>query len=148
MAIAEAIYEARAVNIGIQTTSTGKDYVSADFDIEDDDGEVQTVEWRGWLTEKAAKRTLESLRLMGWTGDDVFGDLKADGALGNKVNIDVRHEEYQGKTTARVSFINAPDADPAETEKKREAMRAKLAKVAKTLPHAPKNADDSDGIPF
>lgn len=142
----EQIYEERCVAIGIQQTMKGDDYVSADFEVTTDDGEVFTVEWRGWLTEKTETRTLESLRLMGWTGDDVYGDLAGEGALRNKVKVDVRHEEYKGKTTARVSFINGPDLDPVATEKKREAIRERLRKKAKAIPVAP--PVDDDGIPF
>lgn len=142
----EGIYKTRCVAIGIETTQTGKDYVSADFDVETEDGEVFTVEWRGWLTEKTEDKTIKALRLMGWHGDDIFGDLVADGAMRNEVDVDVRHEEYKGKTTARIAFINGPDPDPVATEKKREAQRDRLRrKAAATKPSGPPPDDD---LPF
>lgn len=131
----EGTYKTRCTAIGIETTSTGKEYVSADFEISDEYGEETfIVEWRGWLTDKAMKRTIESLRLMGWHGDDLF-ELARDGAKDNEVNVDVRHEEYNGKTTARIAFINSADLDPAEIEKRRRALAEKFkAASADTKP--------------
>ncbi len=147
----EAVYLDRCVAVGIENTMKGDEYVSADFQVTDENGEVYTVVWRGWLTAKTEDRTIESLRLMGWYGDDIY-QLARDGATRNKVKLDVRHEEYKGKTTARVSFINAADLDPAATERKREATRERLRKKAQaTKPAMP--PDDSersveDEIPF
>lgn len=138
----EAVYEARCVAIGIETTMSGKDYISADFDIVDDNGEAYTVEWRGWLTEKTERKTMEALRLLGWQGDDIYEDMAAEGALRNKVKIDVRHEEYKGKTSARVAFINGPDPDPVSTEKQRAERRARMKRVAGTVKAIPLEEDD------
>jgi len=142
----EAIYEARCVAIGIETTMKGDDYISADFEVVDGNGEAYTVEWRGWLTEKTERKTMEALRLLGWQGDDIYNDLAAEGCLRNKVQLDVRHEEYKGKTTARVAFINGPDPDPVATEKKREERRERMRRLAGTVKPIP--AEDDDGIPF
>lgn len=148
MAIApESIYEARCIAIGIETTMKGDDYISADFDVVSGD-ETYTVEWRGWLTEKTERKTMETLRLLGWQGDDIYNDLAAEGCLRNKVELDVRHEEYKGKTTARVSFINGPDLDPAATEKKREAKRDRMRRLATQVKPIAQDQDDSDGVPF
>jgi len=134
---------ARAVAIGIQTTSQGKEYVSADFPV-DVDGDEQLVEWRGWLTEKAMDRTIESLRLMGWWGDDLYR-LKDEGALRNEVTIDIRQEEFNGKTTARVAFINEKPADPEAIEKKKQDLARRFKAAAqKTKPAAPPD----DDLPF
>ena len=142
----EGIYQARCVAIGVETTMSGKDYISADFDITDDNGEAYVVEWRGWLTEKTERKTIEALRLLGWQGDDIYNDLAAEGCLRNKVELDVRHEEYKGKVTARVAFINGPDPDPVATEKKREAQRERLKRVAGLV--KPIVQDSDDDLPF
>lgn len=147
MAIApEGKFEERCVSIGVDTTNSGTDFISADFEIVDMDENKFKVEWRGWLTEKTMERTLKSLRLMGWDGDDIYEDLSS--AKRNKVQIDVRHEEYKGKTTARVAFINELNPDPVALEKKRAAMREKLRLKARTLPLAPSQIDPDDDIGF
>jgi hypothetical protein len=142
----EAIYEARCTAIGIESTMKGDDYISADFEIVDDNGEAYKVEWRGWLTEKTERKTMEALRLLGWQGDDIYEDMAAEGALRNKVKLDVRHEEYKGKKTARVSFINGPDPDPVATEKKREERRARMRRVAGIVKPIPLGEDDDIGF--
>lgn len=147
MAIApEGKFEERASSIGVETTMKGDDYISVDFEVATMDEDIFKVEWRGWLTDKTMERTLKSLRLMGWEGDDIYGDLST--AKRNKVQIDVRHEEYKGKTTARVAFINELNPDPVALEKKRETMRAKLREQAKKLPLAKPQIDPEDDVGF
>lgn len=138
--VPEQITLARCINIGIQYTGSGKEFVSADFPVEVD-GEEQTVEWRGWLTEKTMERTIESLRLMGWYGDDLY-KLKEDGALRNEVQITIRHEEFKGKTSARVAFVNAKPDNPEEAEKKKLELARKFKSAAqKTKPATPPDDD-------
>jgi hypothetical protein len=60
----------------------------------------------------------------------------------------VRHEEYKGKTTARVAFINELNPDPVALEKKRAAMREKLRVKARTIPLAPQQIDPDDDVGF
>lgn len=135
---------ARAVNIGVQTTGSGKEYVSVDFPV-DHDGDEVLVEAKLWLTEKAMKRTIASLRLMGWWGDDLY-KLKEEGALRNEVSIDIRHEEYPaGKFTARVAFINEKPANPEELEKKKLELARKFKSLAQETKPATKPDDD---LPF
>jgi len=52
-----------------------------------------------------AERSIESLRACGFTGDDIdkFSDQNPD----IEVQIVVEHETYQGKTRAKVAWINA-----------------------------------------
>lgn len=74
-----------------------------------------------WLTEKTADRTVETLRtVLGWQGAD-FEELNAPNDLaGVEVDVVWDWEEYDGKYSAKVQWINAPGAqsmkraDPAE----------------------------------
>lgn len=50
------------------------------------------------------ERSLESLRVCGFTGDDI--DKFADQTPDIECSIVVEHETYQGKTTAKVKWIN------------------------------------------
>ena len=59
-----------------------------------------------YFSEKTVERTIESLRYCGFTGDDLdkFSDQNPD----VEVEIVVQHDTYQGKTKAKVQWINAP----------------------------------------
>lgn len=57
----------------------------------------------GYFTEKTRDRTMESLRYMGWTGDDLLNL----GPLDQLVEIVVEHDEYKGDVRDRIAWINA-----------------------------------------
>jgi hypothetical protein len=116
--------------------------------------EGREIVWRGYLTEAAARRTIQTL-------DDCFGknwDIKslASGAAsfaGQMARITVDSEEYNGETRHKVKWLN-----PAEMAPKNEvdatvieALAERVAKIdrgddvkAPTKP-TPKTSDD---IPF
>jgi hypothetical protein len=106
--IAPGRYRARGVEAALGMTGTGKEQVAILLRVVEEGGENHGAEltWYGYFTEKTAERTLESLRHLGWTGDDLT-DLS--GIDANEVSIVVEHEEGQdGKLRARVQWINAP----------------------------------------
>lgn len=103
--IPRGTYRARGVAGSAQlgTTEGGNPQIAASFEILDETFEGKTVPWYGYFTEKTQKRTLESLRLAGWSNDDIdnmegFGDTEVD--------IVVEHNEWEGKVTARVAWVN------------------------------------------
>jgi hypothetical protein len=100
----KGFYRARAVEYALGKTEKGNRQVAVrfqTFDSEDRPGEQIT--WYGYFTEKTAERTLESLQHCGWEGDDIT-DLA--GIERNEVQLVVEHEEYEGKTHARVAWVN------------------------------------------
>lgn len=58
------------------------------------------------MSEKAVKYTVEKIRNLGFQGDDF--DLLTDGLelAGNWCSIVIEHEEYNGKTYAKIKFVN------------------------------------------
>jgi hypothetical protein len=98
-------YRARAVEYALGKTQNGTRQVAVRFEVLDEQGAPggERVTWYGYFTEKTAERTLESLQYCGWEGDDVT-DLT--GIERNEVQIVVEHEEYEGKTNARVAWVN------------------------------------------
>lgn len=66
----------------------------------------QRISWFGYFTDKTADRTLESLRICGFVGEDMdrFWEQRPE----NEVQIIVEHEEFDGKTRAKVQWINNP----------------------------------------
>lgn len=75
------------------------------FEITDGEWAGHVLPWFGYFSKAAAKRTVESLRYCGFKGDDLF-DLDNQ-ALDQGVNVLVEHNEYDGKTYARIAFVNA-----------------------------------------
>jgi hypothetical protein len=67
----------------------------------------QRISWIGYFTEKTEKRTLEALRICGFTGDDI--DKFADQRPTNEVEIIVEQETGEdGKVRPKVAWVNDP----------------------------------------
>jgi hypothetical protein len=103
--LAQGQYAARAIEAGLGRTKGGAEQVAVAFQILDE-GECQgkVISWYGYFTDKTVDRTLDSLRICGWRGDDL-SDLT--GVTDNEVKLVVETEEYEGKLQARVRWINA-----------------------------------------
>jgi len=97
-------FAATVADHGITKTSNGKEQVAVKFETE-----------HGFITgffalsEKAIEYTLEKLQACGFDGSSLL-ELQSDPPrlAGNKCSIKVVHEEYDGKTNAKVQFVN-PD---------------------------------------
>jgi hypothetical protein len=100
-------YIGTPVSAALGTTSSGKEQIAVQFEFLDPAGERLT--WYGFFTDAAFERTIESLRAMGWTGSslDEFAGEKLPAGVDRQVELVVQHEEYQGKTQARLSFVNS-----------------------------------------
>jgi hypothetical protein len=83
--------------------SGDKECVAVLFDYVDQNGEAGSIQWWGYFTDKTWERTLESLRYMGWQGDDL-GSL--DSLDANEVELVLDEEEYQGKKSTKVQWVN------------------------------------------
>ncbi len=72
------------------------------------------VRWTGYFTENTNERTIQSLLLMGWQGEDPseFSDGQLHGLDSSEVDIVVELEEYEkdGETrhSPRVQWVNRP----------------------------------------
>ncbi len=83
-------------------------------------------------------RSIESLRYCGFTGDDIDQFFSQNPE--NEVSITVEHEEYQGKTRAKVAWINKPGGGGGFVLQKRMAptdlkkMAARMKSKIKAAP--------------
>jgi len=140
-------YRAKAVRAEIGESRNGTPFAAVTFRLESQD---DTVTWYGYLTEKTTERTLRSLRIAGWKGNDVR-TVEADGALPDVVELVIHDEEYNGNVSARVQWVNKPRKAEGAAPFDKEALARKLAAVAKVTtsekPVASRLPDDSD-IPF
>lgn len=102
--INEGRYKARGVEAALGFTGTGKEQVAILLEITEGEHAGDRITWYGFFTEKTTERTFESLRALGWSGDDL-ADLASTSA--NEVSIVVEHEEdNEGTPRARVRWIN------------------------------------------
>lgn len=114
MAIKDGKYKARAVDQVLGTIGEkGTPVIEVMFEIGDGDNKGGRLRWSGWLSEKAAARTIEGLQTCGWRGEDLgeFSDGQLHGLDKNEVEIVVELEEYEDKegnkrTAPRVQWVN------------------------------------------
>lgn len=110
------------------------------FEIVDGDCRGESISWCGWLTDNAARRTIESLRYMGWKGNDLD---KLDTITANVVDLDVQPEtDREGRERLRVCWVNPLGGSvqiiaPLATEADKRAFASRFRDIAATVTGAP-----------
>lgn len=101
-------YRAKAAQGILGETSGGKPEVAVAFNILTPDATHAQLTWHGYFTEATQDRTIESLRIAGWKGDDLtdFADGFDFPADAPEVDLVVEDEEYEGKTRTKVKWVN------------------------------------------
>lgn len=107
-------------------SNNGSAYVAVSFQVKDTDGEDKFVSWHGFFTEKTTERTIEALRHMGFEGDDLT---QLAGLDKNEVDLVIEDEEYEGKTFARVQFVNKPRGPSVKTALEGQKLSAFAAQM-------------------
>lgn len=114
-------------------SDNGKPYVGVSFKITDPaDKQEKFVGWKGFFTELTADRTIESLRYMGFEGDDVSNLVGLDK---NEVEIVVEDEEYEDqqtgevKTATKVAWVNQPRGPMVKTKLEGEKAKSFAAQM-------------------
>lgn len=109
--------------------------------------------WRGYLTEKTTDRTLDTLDMLGFKGSS-FDDL-IEGSMGKSrplntskvVECVVTHQEYNGKTYARIDWINDPEKFAIKRVQKGDpALSSAAASLIRRRAMSPVSADGD--LPF
>jgi hypothetical protein len=115
MAITNGMYRARACGECVLGTSKNKGtpFLELYFMIVDGDNKGGRVRWQGYFSENTNERSIQSLQICGWNGDDLseFADGALHGLDRNEVEIVVELEEYQDKEgntkkSPRVQWVN------------------------------------------
>lgn len=137
-------YLAKVTSFDFGQSSTGKDFIKCEFTVTDGEYAGRTMSWYGYLSEKTAKRTIESLRHCGWTGDNLAGDMP--GLMSQKVSLTVDNETYNGNTRLRVKWVNSSSGSSSGikkrlTEDQLAQLSAIFGTVISSLP------PQTDGIP-
>lgn len=140
-------YMARPTNWGADKSENGKDFVWVK--LETNTGEFIT--WRGYFTTPGnSEISFKTLVTMGFRSADLSKIEESD-ALDtmSDVKIVVEHEEYQGKTMAKVKYINDPNwssfekKDPRDLQKTVQGMN-----LTGAFKEILKDAPARDDVPF
>lgn len=151
-------YEAKIVDYGAGETSKGTPRIFVKFEVVDGNplgGEK--IFWHGYLSAGAINNTLKALLVMGCTSPDLeplkngpeSGLLDMD----TPVSITVEEEEYQGKITPKVKWVNAlggskfrKDVTPQVASALSGAAGAMAALMAKQGVKATVNKEEGPGF--
>lgn len=105
MEIPDGKYRGRARSAPATLIESGKGTpgLSVEIDFTTQDGAQTSLTWTGWLSDGPFDRTIESLRYMGWEGDNLEN---VTGLDKNEVELVIENEEYEGNVYPRIQFIN------------------------------------------
>lgn len=160
--IAEGKYRAKVVEHSqvTENENSGNEEVRALCEIlEEGEFKGQARTWYGYFTEATAERTIESLRHMGWKGDDITA-IKLE--PGVEFQIVIKHEESlkePGKMRDRIAFINRlasvyvgqpmSDTKKADFAKRMKGLVLATKSGERSSPNGgPKSAGDPAGFPY
>lgn len=118
-------HPARAVGGALGTTQKGTEQVGVEFVFTDGPNKDKRITWYGYFSEKTIDRTIESLRYAGWKGTDLsdLSDLSAENTP--VVELVLETEDYNGKSTVRVSWVNRFGGGGVAIKDKMDAGAAK-----------------------
>jgi hypothetical protein len=135
----ENTYRAVVVEVGIGKATTETRQLALLWEIQRGPFEGRRITWRGFLnTIGNAKKCAEVMRVAGYDGR------KLNSMLGAEADIVVRHEEYKGKTYARVAFVNplprlAIKEDLAQEEQ--AALLGAINQLVSSVPFDPETGE-------
>lgn len=148
-------FTARAMAAYLKATKSGDVQVAVQLAFDDPRaaGVSQETWYGGFKTERSEAKTIETLRLCGWRGDD-FEDLSTiDGTA--QVSVVCEEDEYQGQRSVRVRWLNAVAAklDQSKAREFAQRMKARVRAVDAAKDFGPPPAksaavEASDDIPF
>ena len=134
-------YRAHAGERVLGSTAKGIPQVAVQCVIDQPGFEGQSITYYGFFSDTAYEYAVKSLRAMGWEGDDL-ADLSTVGK--KPFSIVVEHEEYDGKTRAKVVFVNGDGVamknvmGTEEVKAFAASMRSRIAALAPTVRATPK----------
>lgn len=102
--LTEGTYVAVARSFDFGVTDNDNNFIKVGFEIIEGEYKGQFISWFGYFTKETAKRTVESLRYCGWSGDKISEEMPGMGT--QKVRIVVGEDEYDGKKRLRVNWVN------------------------------------------
>ena len=123
------VYEAKIVNYGLSRSKSGNLQAVVKLGFEDDMGKKHTISWYGGFGPNQMRMTIGTLVVCGL---NTAVDAIAEGPSSNALNtvdplfIEVEHNEYQGKTNARIRWISKSSLG-SQTSISRDAAKEQLS---------------------
>lgn len=93
---------------GVGKASTGTPFVVISLSV-DVDGSLESIDWKGYLTDGAKDKTIETLMKLGFNGNLAgLAGGRDSGCIegGKEIVADVMNEPYKGEDKFKVQWIN------------------------------------------
>lgn len=127
-------YRGKAKEWAISMSSNDKPMLVVLFDILTEGASHSSLTWRGFFTEKTEERTIESMRFMGFEGDNLEDIVGLDK---NEVELVVEDEEYmdgeEAKISAKVQFVNKLRALQVKAPLEGDGLKMFAARMKETF---------------
>lgn len=112
-------YLAKAMQAELGFADTGTEVVAVQFEVTEGENKGARLTWRGYFTEKTARRAIESLKYCGWGGDwDTWEGLGSQIVqLDVQEDRDIKSGEVRGTRVAWVNPARVPmknSMDPSQ----------------------------------
>ena len=153
MEIPNGVYKAQTKDRQLTQTSKGLPQAAIEFELLEPGWPGKRMTYFGSFSEAAFPHTAKALRASGWKGSDL-SDMSGDML---EVSLVIENEEYEGKTRAKVKWVNAPGGinakplPPAEAKQFAQQMKARFLAFDQTKggpqPQTGSGINDTD-IPF
>jgi hypothetical protein len=128
-------HKARAVEFDFDA-SNGKECIVVRFEFTDGPHKGKSIQWWGYFMDAAVQRTLDSLRHCGWTGE-TLGDMTGMGDA--EVELVVEDQEYNGKVSSKVRWVNRPARLMVKNAMSHEQMDAFSKRMARLTADSKRN---------
>ncbi len=144
-------YRAHAIDAALGVAGTGKEQIAVLFEtVAAGEESPHRITWYGYFTEATFDRTIESLRHLGWKGNDlsIFG-LGVPEDCHNEVEIVIDHQpDPNGNIRARVQWINSGGGLAMKSRMDEGQARAFAAKMkARIASLGPTNGSSTAAAP-
>ena len=148
-------HKAKAKKAEMGYTSNGNEQIAMLVEFVGGPNDNKLMTWYGYFSEKTADRTLESLMIAGWDGDNLA---ELAGLGSTEFTAVVEPDTYQGETKMRINWINrlegrtpalANKMDAGSKAAFAEKMRGRALALKQKSPVQPEAASvQQDDIPF
>jgi len=116
--VPEGLYSVIVTDAEEKTSSKGTQGIGLDLEITEGSEKGRAVWDTAWVTEKAMWRVKKMLSALKYEIPEGEFDLNTADLIGRRMFVSVEHEEYDGKTRARVADMLPQDGwDPADIMK-------------------------------
>ena len=156
-------HPARAVSAVLGIANTGTEQVAIEYEFTDGPNKGRRISHYAYFTDKAMERSVETLRISGFRGNELTDLSSLSGPDTPVVQLVIEMEDYQGELQPRVKWVNRLGGpavkqvmDENQARDFANRMRGHLAAYDSQHGSAPRSAPSpkkpangsADGLPF